>query len=106
MAGGTPGAARDRHNPVCTAAKAEATAVASVAAGTEAVGRLEAALATAEATAVVAAPVASPLVDEGGTVGEERAVMAGGVTGSGFGLSAKGRRRSGSMPVRSVRPIA
>ena len=51
--------------------------MASVAAGTEAVGRLEAALATAEATAVVAAPVASPLVDEGGTVGEERAVMAG-----------------------------
>ena len=51
--------------------------MASVAAGTEAVGRLEAALATAEATAGVAAPVASPLVDEGDTVGEERAVMAG-----------------------------
>ena len=50
--------------------------MASVAAVTEAVGRLEAALATAEATAVVAAPVASPLADEGGTVGEERAVMA------------------------------
>ena len=49
-----------------------------MAAGTEAVGRLEAALATAEATAVVAAPVASPLVVEGDTVGEERAVMAGG----------------------------
>ena len=52
--------------------------MASVAAGTEAVGRLEAALATAEATAVVAAPVASPLVVEGDTVGVERAVMAGG----------------------------
>jgi hypothetical protein len=51
--------------------------VASVAAGTEAVGRLEAALATAEATGVVAAPVASPLVDEGDIVGEERAVMVG-----------------------------
>jgi len=51
--------------------------VASVAAGTEAVGWLEAALATAEATGVVAAPVASPLADEGDTVGEERAVMAG-----------------------------
>ena len=50
-----------------------------MAAGTEAVGRLEAALATAEATGVVAAPVASPLVDEGDTVGEERAVMAGAV---------------------------
>ena len=44
--------------------------MASGAAGTEAVGRLEAALATAEATGVVAAPVASPLVDEGDTVGE------------------------------------
>ena len=54
--------------------------MASVAAGTEAVGRLEAALATAEATGVVAAPVASPLVDEGDTVGEERAVMAGAAT--------------------------
>ena len=53
--------------------------MASVAAGTEAVGRLEAVLATAEATAVVAAPVASPLVDEGDTVGEERAAMAGAV---------------------------
>ena len=51
--------------------------MASVAAGTEAVGRLEAAPATAEATAVVAAPVASPLADEGDTVGEERAVTAG-----------------------------
>ena len=51
--------------------------MASAAAGTEAVGRLEAALVTAEARAVVAAPVAIPLVDEGGTVGEERAVMAG-----------------------------
>ena len=51
--------------------------MASVAAGTEAVGRLEAALATVEATAVVAAPVASPLVDEGDTVGVVRAVMAG-----------------------------
>jgi len=79
MAGGTPGAARDLHNPVCTAAKAEATAVASVAAGTEAVGRLEAVLATVEAKAVGAAPGASPLADEGDTVGEERAVMAGAV---------------------------
>ena len=51
--------------------------MASVAAGTEAEGRLEAALAMVEATAVVAAPVASPLADEGDTAGEERAVMAG-----------------------------
>ena len=50
-----------------------------MAAGTEAVGRLEAVLATVEAKAVVAAPVASPLADEGDTVGEERAVMAGAV---------------------------
>ena len=63
--------------------------MASVAEGTEAVGRLEAALATAEATAVVAAPVASPLVDEGDTVCEERAMMAGAAGGVGCAVEAK-----------------
>ena len=61
-------------------AATEATA-AGVAARMEAVGGPEAGTAMAAATAAVEAPVDSPMEEEGGTMGEERAVMAG-ATGS------------------------